>query len=306
MVTNKPNLFVIGAMKSGTTYLTKLLNSHPSIFMSNPEEPSFFVDPAQLRKIWPDMWDGGYWKSEENYLNLFQTTKNAIIFGESSTNYTKQPLVKGVPEKIRKFNPESRLIYIMRDPIQRTISHYWHRVRWEGEWRPILDAIKEEPQYCDVSNYAMQLTPFIELFGRKRINVLTLEELTSCPIETLEKLWKWLEVDCSVEATGFDEPENVTPEVVAMSTFFGLHKHLRQVQILRSMVPQLPDSLRRIVKLGIRMSTTDTNRRAVETSKCIEFLRPLQTNQAEELVQLVGRKFPEWNTLYDTSMARAV
>ena len=54
------------------------------------------------------------------------------------TNYTKQPLVKGVPEKIRKFNPESRLIYIMRDPIQRTISHYWHRVRWEGEWRPIL------------------------------------------------------------------------------------------------------------------------------------------------------------------------
>ena len=84
MVTNKPNLFVIGAMKSGTTYLTKLLNSHPSIFMSNPEEPSFFVDPAQLRKIWPDMWDGGYWKSEENYLNLFQTTKNAIIFGEST------------------------------------------------------------------------------------------------------------------------------------------------------------------------------------------------------------------------------
>ncbi len=91
-----------------------------------------------------------------------------------------------------------------------------------------------------------------------------------------------------------------------MSTFFGLHKHLRQVQILRSMVPPLPDSLRRIVKLGIRMSTTETNRRAVETSKCIEFLRPLQTSQAEELVQLVGRKFPEWNTLYDTSTARAV
>ena len=194
----------------------------------------------------------------------------------------------------------------MRDPIQRTISHYWHRVRWEGEWRPIFDAIKEEPQYCDVSNYAMQLTPFIELFGRERINVLTLEELTSCPNETLEKLWKWLEIDCSVEATGVDEPENVTPEIVAMSTFFGVHKQLRQVRILRSMVPQLPDSLRRIVKLGIRMATTEKNRRAVETSKCIEFLRPIQLRQTEELVQLVGQKFPEWNTLYDTSVARAV
>ena len=62
------------------------------------------------------------------------------------------------------------------------------------------DAIKEEPQYCDVSNYAMQLTPFIELFGRKRI--VKCADIggaaASCPIETLEKLWKWLEVDCSV------------------------------------------------------------------------------------------------------------
>src|ERR1700730_14880709 len=155
MVQRKPNLFLIGAMKSGTTYLTKLLNSHPSIFMCDPKEPSYFVDQAQLRKIWAEMWDGGYWK-EENYLRLFQTAENATILGESSTNYTKRPLVMGVPEKIQQFNPDARFIYIMRDPVERAMSHYWHMVNWEGEWRSILDAIKEEPQYRDVSYYAMQ------------------------------------------------------------------------------------------------------------------------------------------------------
>jgi Sulfotransferase family len=155
VIQRKPNLFLIGAMKSGTRYLTKLLNSHPSIFMCDPEEPSLFVDQAQLRRLWPDMWDGGYWKSQESYLRLFQTAENATIFGESSVYYTKRPLVMGVPEKIQQFNPDARFIYIMRDPVERAMSHYWHMVNWEGEWRSILDAIKEEPQYRDVSYYAM-------------------------------------------------------------------------------------------------------------------------------------------------------
>jgi hypothetical protein len=300
VIQRKPNLFLIGAMKSGTTYLTKLLNSHPSIFMCDPEEPSFFVDQVQLRRIWPDMWDGGYWKSEESYLRLFHTEKNARILGESSTNYTKQPLVMGVPEKIQQFNPDACFIYIMRDPVERAMSHYWHMVRWHGERRPILDAIKEEPQYREVSYYAMQLTPFIELFGKERIYLLTLEELTSRPNETMKGLWKWLNVDCSVEATGADQPENVTPEIVAMSTLFGVHRRLRQLRILRSIVPQLPHSIRQIVKMGIRLTTRQTNRRTVETSKVIEYLRSIQFRQTEELVQLVGRDFPEWTTLHRT------
>lgn len=293
-------------MKSGTTYLTKLLNSHPSIFMCYPEEPSFFVDQAQLRRIWRDMWDEGYWKSQESYLRLFQTAENATILGESSTNYTKRPLVMGVPEKIRQFNPDARFIYIMRDPVERAISHYWHMVRLHGEWRSILDAIKNEPQYRDVSYYAMQLTPFIEYFGRERINVLTFEELTSRPNETMKGLWKWLKVDCSVEATAVDQPENVTPEIVTMATLFGVPHRLLQLRIMRSIVPRLPYSIRQIGKIGLRRTTRQINRRTVETSKVIEFLRPIQMRQTQELARLVGRDFSEWSTLYGTRETRAV
>jgi len=143
----KPNLFVIGAMKPGTTYLNKLLGAHPSIFMCSPEEPSYFVDQKQLRRLWPEAWDLGFWRSEDYYLRLFQSSGDAVVVGEASTNYTKRPLVYGVPERIHRFNPDSRFIYLLRDPNQRTISHYWHMVRFGAERRPMLEAIRTEPQY---------------------------------------------------------------------------------------------------------------------------------------------------------------
>jgi hypothetical protein len=171
-------LFVIGAMKSGTTYPNKLLAAHPAIFMCSPEEPSYFVDPGQLRTLWPEAWDLGFWRGEERYLRLFRSAGDAVFLGEASTNYTKRQLVSGVPERIHAFNPDARFIYIMRDPVERTISHYWHMVRYHAERRPILETIRTEPQYLDVSHYAMQLVPFLELFGRDRVAVLTFERLS--------------------------------------------------------------------------------------------------------------------------------
>src|SRR5450631_423733 len=304
MVQRRPSLFLIGAMKSGTRYLTKLLKSHPSIFMSDPEEPSYFVEQAQLRKVWAEMWDGGYWK-EENYLRLFQAAENETILRESSTNYTKLPLITGVPERIHKFDPDARFIYVMRDPVERTRSHYWQGVG-RGERRSMLDAIKEEPLYCDVSYYAMQLTPFIKKFGRKRIHLLTFEELTSYPKETMKDIWKWLEIDSSVDPSGVDQPENVTPELVNMATMFGVPQRLRFLPIMRSIIPRLPPLIRRWGQKGIRLARRQIDPSAIDTSDVIAFLRPIQTTQTEELVQLVGRDFPEWMTLYDKRETRAV
>ena len=296
MTSRKPNLFVIGAMKSGTTYLTKLLESHPSIFMCRPEEPSYFVDPKLLRKLYPDIWFEGYWKSQENYLALFKMAGNAAILGESSTNYSKRPQVLGVPEKIRQFNPDARLIYVMRDPIERTISHYWHMVRYHAERRSIVDAIKNDPQFCDVSHYAMQLAPFLECFGRQQVKLFTFEELASSPKETLKPIYEWLNVNHSVEPNGAEEAENVTPKVVNMASLFGIPQRLRQSPILRSVIPRLPHSVRQI---GLRLSTKPIERQAIETAKVVEFLRPVQREQTNELARLVGREFPEWRTLYE-------
>ena len=291
----KPNLFLIGAMKSGTTYLTKLLAYHPSVFMCRPEEPSYFVDPGQLRKIWPYMWDQKYWKGEEHYLRLFQGAGNAIIIGESSTNYSKRPLIPDVPEKIRAFNATARFIYIMRDPIERTLSHYWHMVRYHGEYRPMLRAIAEEHEFCDVSYYAMQLKPFFECFGREQVKTLTFEELVANPNQVMKELFIWLNVDTSVDLPDTHVPENVTPDRVAMARARGVLQWLRQSGPIRSVTPYVPRPIRRT---GVRLATRTVDRRTVDIKDAIMFLQPIQRRQTEELASLLGRSFPEWHTLY--------
>ena len=109
----RPNFFIIGAMKSGTSSLHSYLETHPSVFMCHPKEPCYFVDPDQLQPEWPELWRRGYWKDEKNYLKLFEGAGNAKIIGEASTDYTKLNLFTGVPERIASFCPDARFVYIM-------------------------------------------------------------------------------------------------------------------------------------------------------------------------------------------------
>jgi hypothetical protein len=293
MGSRKPNLFVIGAMKSGTNYLRKLLNAHPAIFMCEPGEPSYFVEPRQLKTIWPRMWEHGFWQSEQQYLELFKSAGDAVILGEASTGYAKLPHVVGVVERLERFNPDARFIYVMRDPVERTLSHYWHMVRYHDERRPIAKAVKQDSQYIAFSYYAMQLRPYLERFGSDRIKTLTYESMVRSPEETMRGLYGWLGVGAEgVDMSGFVEPENVTPDIVRLS--HGVPRRLRQSPLLRGILRHLPRSVQTTLR---SVSDRDLSRRTVDTSAAIAFLRPIQYRQTEELAQLLGRDFPEWTTL---------
>jgi hypothetical protein len=119
--------------------------------MSSPKEPCYFVEQKVLRRVWPGQWEQGYWRSVERYLSLFADAGGAAVIAEASTFYSQEPRFSGVAERILSFNPSARFVYIMRDPIERTVSHYWHRVRWWGERREMLSAIRSDPHYRHVS-----------------------------------------------------------------------------------------------------------------------------------------------------------
>jgi hypothetical protein len=295
--TRKPNLFLIGAMKSGTTYLNKLLSAHPSIFMCTPEEPSYFVDPSQLAKIWPYMWDQGFWRSEEQYLRLFELSEDAEILGEASTNYSKFPLVTEVPERIYRFDNKARFIYLLRDPVERTLSHYWHMVRYHAENRRIAVAIKDDFQFTAVSYYAMQLKSYFRYFSPDHVKVTTYEQLISAPLQTMHALYEWLGVDrANIDASVLEQPENVTPEIIRMATGPKLMHVLKNTRPARAVTPRLPFLIR---AASLRMSTRSVDRSLVDTSEIIKYLQPIQRKQTEELTQLLGRGFHEWSTLND-------
>jgi hypothetical protein len=296
MTVRLPNLFLIGAMKSGTNYLRKLLNAHPDIFMCEPEEPSYFVDPRHLKAVYPQMWERGLWQSQERYLELFRSAGDATILGEASTNYSKLPIVPGVPERIASFNSEARFMYVLRDPVERAISHYWHMVRHHAEHRPIAEAVRRDRQFAAVSQYAMQLTPFLERFGRDRVAVLIHERLLADPKGVMRGVYQWLGVDAAAaHLSGIAEPENVTPDVISMPNWGGIPRRLRQARTLRGTMERIPPSVRRVLH---RLTARDTLRRSVDVTKAVAFLRPELRRQTDELARMLGCTFPEWATLY--------
>ena len=111
----KPDFILIGAMKSATSTLHAQLAQQPGIFMSTPKEPNYFSDDQQ------------YALGEDWYDNLFAAAKPGELCGESSTHYTKLPDYPHTIERMKKRLAAPRLVYVMRHPVDRLVSHYIHQ-----------------------------------------------------------------------------------------------------------------------------------------------------------------------------------
>ena len=190
-----PNLIVIGAMKSGTSSLHAYLNLHPQISMSRPKELKFFTE---------NNWSKGV-KWYESYF-----TDEAKIVGESSPQYTMCHFFGGVPERMYSLLPDVKLIYILRDPINRIISQYVHQVHKGREERCISDALMnlENHGYVLCSKYYMQLEKYLEHFPASNILILTFENLISHRRQTLQKVFRFLDIDETFYSEGFSNALN--------------------------------------------------------------------------------------------------
>ena len=287
MEKNIPNLFLVGSMKSGTTTLHNYLDEHPEIFMSQKpwKETRYFVKEMNWQK-------GQDW-----YLSLYQSAEDSEYKyrGESSTDYTKLPYYQGIPERIASFNPNSYIIYIMRDPIERSISHYWWEVRFSGEGRDMLTSIQKIPQITNVSYYAMQIRPYLNIFGRERVFTLTLEELSNDTLGTLKKIFSWLEIDSSFVPESIGRKDNVQLERILKMRGSSVFSHLRGTIIWEWMKKIISSSARKNI---MNLMSHPVEKDLSLVPQTIEYLRPIQQKQTEKLCQLLNRNFPEWQTLY--------
>jgi len=280
-------------MKSGTSSLHAWLGTHPDIFMCEPKEPCYFVDRKDLD--WPFLERLGLWRGEQFYLDLFRDAGSATIVGESSTLYTKAPRIRGVASRIAKFNPDARLIYVMRDPVERTVSHYWHMVRHHGERRRLERAIREDPEYCDVSHYALQLKDYCDVFETSQILTLTFEELVRDTVQIMQRVFRWLGVDPTFVPPNRFVSANVTPPVVTQVRGRGLLNRFRYSPLWCAVGSRVPAAVRRFGR-SLSERTVDRDRQIPST--VLNWLRPIQREQTESLEKLLNRDFREWTTLY--------
>jgi sulfotransferase family protein len=186
-----PNLIIIGGLKCGTTSIHHYLGLHPEIHMSKPKELNFFVEELN--------WDLGL----DWYRGRFD--ERLPVRGESSPHYTHLPYFDGVAERIHEHAPDARLIYMVRDPISRILSHWTHATGAGYESRPMEEALARPDQtYVTRSRYWMQLQPYLGLFDREQIEVISQEELQSDRYGTMQKAFRFAGVSEEFTSEQFD------------------------------------------------------------------------------------------------------
>lgn len=281
-----PTFFIIGAPKAGTTSLHSYLDGHPQIQMSAVKEPRFFAGPENGIAYHPARVE-----ALAEYEALFDPA--VAVRGESSTDYATHPRRQGVPERIKAMVPEARFVYLVRDPVARTVSHYRMTSALLGERRSIVEALGDlsdrRGPYISASMYATQLELYLRHFPQERMLVLDQADLQSDRRATLAEVFRFLEVDDGLELPGLDD------ELLGSSRWRSYPVGYADF-IARVVAPRF-----RWVPYGVRKSLRSSVERLlwrpVEADLPGELQERLEQVYAPEVARLrslTGKAFPSW------------
>jgi hypothetical protein len=177
------DFLIVGAQKCGTTTLTHVLRTHPSVVCSYDKETNFFSTSSDWRAELP------------RYERMFPRREGALHF-EASPTYTFYPHRNlEIWNDLHAFNPRLKIVYLVRDPIERVTSAYMHIYERGYTDRTFERALAEVPQLLDVTRYATQITPFLARFGKDRVRILFFEDLLHHRRTLLDDLARFLGID---------------------------------------------------------------------------------------------------------------
>ena len=179
-----PNFIVIGAAKSATTSLAKIMKKHKDIHFSSAKEPKFF--------------GRNYLRGWDWYGHFFETGRDQLLRGEASTMYSSSSYeFQYTPQLIHHHLGLIKLIYVVRHPIKRLISHWRH---YRGKhpdcpnFEDLLRVKSMRKRIVDASLYHQQLTRYLKFFPADLIHCMIYEDLISKPKATLSQMFKFLGV----------------------------------------------------------------------------------------------------------------
>jgi len=257
-----PNLLVIGAMKTGTSSLHRYLDLHPEVGMSGAKELNFFL-PANAN-------EGAGTAARTDRAALLAERSNgsrglrwyesqfpeARIRGESSVAYSF-PWFHGVAGAMASALDEPRLVYVVRDPIERMLSHRSQFARRDP--RPAAEALLDEnAPYLQASRYATALAPFLEAFGRDRLLIVDQARLRSEREETLSRILRFLELDPApvLASPALAEESNVS---AGKGRAFGIAERARASGAGAAVAARVPRGLRSRVADSLRRDDAGGN-----------------------------------------------
>ena len=188
----------MGAPRCGTTRFYELFQHHPEVSVCARKEPYYFSPLAQqgrFKEVTKPIDD------VNQYLGLFDFSADAMYYAETSTTYCWDP---ASPKLIHQFAPEAKIIFILREPVDRFFSHYLHHVSRYNEDRSLKTVLKDglsptastwDTHVFQSGLYARNIKRYLDIFGPSQVLVLKFEDVKKQPEHAFQMLQKFLCID---------------------------------------------------------------------------------------------------------------
>ncbi len=229
-MTRLPDFIIIGAAKCGTTSLYKKLGQHPKVFMSTPKEPEYFAR------------DDIFQKGQDWYAGLFDQAAEHQLCGEASTLYSQTTLFPDTVARMHNTVPQVKLIYVLREPVERTYSYYTQIVKnyqnstrnfvvnrtfeeclfpadfpnrhgREEFFAPYDIHLPDDPKtYIEGSRYMIHINNYLSAFDRNQLLLIDFKDLIESPDAVVAEICAFLGLDPNEMANKENVRENISSE----------------------------------------------------------------------------------------------
>lgn len=295
-----PNFFIVGAPKCGTTALSEYLRSHPNVFMSTPKEPAFFCK---------DLTVGTLINTMEDYLALFDNAEEGhLAVGEASTWYLLSDVAAA---EIKRFQPDARIIIMVRNPVDMVPSLHNQRVfggkedieDFETAWRTQEERTRAggcrpgKPdiiyfQYRRWGTLGSQVKKWLETFPRKHVKVILYDDFS----ENTEAVYKDVLAFLSLPNDERENFQRINQSKKKRSHLVALLLRRPPPGLLK--ITSFIKAVLAVQTLGLRDRLRRLNARQERREVLSEELRQDLTEDFREeillLSQLIGRDLSPW------------
>lgn len=287
----KPNFFVIGAPKCGTTSLYEYFTQSPDVFLSEKKELHFFSLPF-LQSCSNGPGDKYVLKeipnSEEKYLSRFLGAERKVI-ADISPSYINFP----VAERIKSFSPQAKVVVMLRNPVKKAFSQYSHLFLEGRETLSFEEALSIESErhslgysdfwlYKDSSLYYEKVKHFKDVFG-ENLKVILFEDFIRNPKDTIDELCDWLEIPSFEFNDDGVHNQSGAPHSVLVSRFLLGHNFL--TWIARRVIPNRLGKFIRGQLISLNTGSKSTIDSQVERS-----LKQFFKEDIKRLEGLIGKR----------------
>lgn len=302
----KPNFIIGGTSAGGTSFLTAMLVQHPEVYLPKDMRP----EPHYFYKSWE------YSKGDEYYLNRWfkEVPASALAVGERSSSYLFGAL--DCAKKMYAFNPDLKLIFTLRNPIERTWANYRYTVLQGLEELSFEDALKNEAErvkaqqgiwaeiqphnYTGRGFYGSQLAAFREVFPASQILVIKSELLSSQTAIEMQKVESFLGLSQKnfpyVRAVDHTSPNVIKPKIQVECRQYFAERFDKIIESIRKGESSDSYLYNETDKSYFqKLSKNVTAEKISIPSSCKAFLKEMFFEDLKLLSSIVDFKLDDWN-----------